>query len=175
MEFTETWSLDLTILVRCLVALVLGGVIGWERESAGKFAGLRTHMLVCLAAMLFGSTAIIMAQRFPHLSAPGTLRTDPIRLTEAIATGISFIGAGAVFRDRTGHRAQGLTTAATLLTVGPIGISIAMDHFILAAGATLLVFIVLRVIGSLEKGWHSSGPPAPGPQKHPGERSEHLL
>lgn len=146
----ESWREDLDILLRSLLALALGGVIGWEREAAGKWAGFRTHMLVCLAAMLFASVGSFLIRTYHDTFETIDLRPDPIRLTEAIVTGIAFIGAGAVLRDRTGRHARGLTTAATLLVVGPIGIAVAAGHYVLAIGTTIIVYLVLSTLGRLE-------------------------
>jgi putative Mg2+ transporter-C (MgtC) family protein len=148
---------ELYILFQALIALTLGGFVGWEREAAGKWAGLRTHMLVCLAAMLLvrvGQFLIIQTQHFILLYAenPGQiiLRIDPIRMIEAIVTGIAFLGAGTIFRDPDASKMRGLTTAASLLIVVPIGISIAVNRYILAVGITLLALVVLRVLMRLE-------------------------
>src|SRR5207244_2259166 len=141
---------ELGVLAQGLVALTLGAIIGWERETAGKWAGLRTHMLVCFAAMFFvrvGEFLIFDAQSFLNRE---TLRGDPIRIIEAIVTGISFIGAGTVFRDRHRNMARGLTTAASLLTVAPIGIAVAIHRYVLAMGATVILFFVLRIVAKLE-------------------------
>src|SRR5437868_4359150 len=92
------WDEELQVLGQAVVATVLGGVLGWERQAAGKFAGLRTHILVCLAAMLFvklGEFLIAGASEYSH---PDQVRSDPAHLIAALATGISFIGAGAIFR-----------------------------------------------------------------------------
>src|SRR5437773_2329961 len=105
---------ELGILGQGVVALVLGGIIGWEREKAGKWAGLRTHMLVCFAAMLFLRIGELLIQDTQGYLSHETLRGDPVRIIEAIVTGISFIGAGTVFRDRNRNMASGLTTAASL-------------------------------------------------------------
>lgn len=146
----ETWRDDLSVLGQCVLALVLGGVIGWERERAGKGAGFRTQMLVCLGAMLFGALGQMLIVDFQDDLTSETLQPDPLRVTEAVVTGISFIGAGVVLRDRSGQRASGLTTAATMLVVGIIGLIVAAGHYPLACGVTLLVLFVLRVLGRFE-------------------------
>src|ERR1043166_1186091 len=137
-------------LLQCLVALVLGGVIGWERELAGKWAGLRTQMLICLGATLFIKAGEFLILGLQDTIRPSALHADPTNIVQAIMTGIAFIGAGTVFRDRHGHEAHGLTTAATMLTVAPIGIAVASERYILAVGATALVFCVLRFVRILE-------------------------
>jgi putative Mg2+ transporter-C (MgtC) family protein len=141
---------ELYILAQGVLALILGGALGWERELAGKWAGLRTHMLVCLAAMLFvkvGQFVILDAQA---LLRADTLRTDPVRIIEAIVTGVAFLGAGTVFRDPDLPKARGLTTAASLLVVAPIGVAVAIERYVLAFGATLLALFVLRVMRRFE-------------------------
>jgi putative Mg2+ transporter-C (MgtC) family protein len=153
---TLSFFQELYILFQSLVALLLGGLLGWEREAAGKWAGLRTHMLVCLAAMLFVKVGqFLIADSQQALSAE-TLRTDPVRIIEAIVTGIAFLGAGTVFRDREAEKARGLTTAASLLTVAPIGVAVAIERYVLAVGATLLVLFVLRVMLQVEARVNSS-------------------
>jgi putative Mg2+ transporter-C (MgtC) family protein len=141
---------EFVVLGQALVAICLGGLVGWERESAGKWAGIRTHMLVCLAAMLFirvGEYLILQAQQFVSQA---VLRADPVRIVEAIVTGIAFIGAGTVFRDKERHVAHGLTTAASMLVVAPIGVAVAVERYVLATGATVLVFLILRGVSWLE-------------------------
>lgn len=147
---------DLVILAEIALAFVCGGAIGLERELAGKWAGLRTNMLVCFAAALFVKTSqIIVLQTAPlwaNTAIPeAALSADPVRIVQAIVVGVSFVGAGAVFRDPDANVARGMTTAATLLVVAPIGIAVAEGHYTLAVGATLLVVLVLRVLDWVEK------------------------
>jgi len=141
---------EFLVLGQALIALCLGAVVGWERQMSGKFAGIRTHMLVCLAAMLFVRVGEFLILEGQHLISRDALRADPVRIVEAIVTGISFIGAGMVFRDREHNTAHGLTTAASMLVVAPIGVAVAVQRYVLAAGATLLVFLVLRGVSVLE-------------------------
>lgn len=145
------FSEELLILGQVLVAVALGGIVGWEREAAGKWAGFRTYMLVCLSAMLFVRLGLALigdaAARFPS----GALRADPTRTIEALAVGISFIGAGAIFRDRSGMAMQGLTTAAGLLVVAAIGIAVAINRYIVAVGITLISLFILRTLSRVEK------------------------
>src|SRR5690606_14392093 len=103
---------DLRLLADALLALLLGGAVGWEREASGKSAGLRTIMLVTLASYLFVEVSLLT-------TAGVGAAADPARAVQAIATGLAFLGAGIVFRE--GERARGLTTAATLLAVAPVG------------------------------------------------------
>jgi putative Mg2+ transporter-C (MgtC) family protein len=149
-------SSDLVMLAECALALVCGGLIGLEREIAGKWAGLRTNMLVCFGAALFVKTSqLIVMTTAPIWQSGGladsALGADPVRIVQAIVVGVSFVGAGAVFRDPDKNVARGMTTAATLLVVAPIGIAVAEGHYILAIGATLLVVFVLRVLDWVER------------------------
>ena len=106
-----------------LLAVVLGGIIGWEREHERKPAGLRTHMLVCGAAALFTVLGEIMT-RFYYLRFPDeVLNSDPIRVIQAVAVGVSFIGAGTIIQNRGEERVKNLTTAASILFVSAIGFS----------------------------------------------------
>jgi putative Mg2+ transporter-C (MgtC) family protein len=137
---------ELIFLVQALLAVLLGGLLGWERESAGKWAGLRTHMLVCLACMMFiriGHYLVIDAQKELDDS---TLQMDPVRLVEAIVTGVAFLGAGTIFRDPEREFMRGLTTAASLLAVAPIGIAVGVSRYVLAIALTLIVLFVLRAV-----------------------------
>lgn len=146
----EQHAQDLKVLGQSSIALLLGGIIGWERESAGKWAGLRTHMLVCLGSMLFVRIGVFLVQEVQETSLAKTLQTDPVRIIEAIVTGIAFIGAGTIFRDQHRQTAHGLTTAASLLTVAPIGVAVAIERYVLAVGVTLIVVFILHVIGRME-------------------------
>ncbi|MES2706822.1 MAG: MgtC/SapB family protein [Verrucomicrobiota bacterium] len=142
------WKEELGVLIQAVVALALGGLLGWERESSGKIAGLRTHMLVCLAAMLFVKLGQFLITDSAHYYKPDAVRADPIHIIGAIATGISFLGAGTIFRDRDQNQPQGLTTAASLLCTGSLGVAVAIDRYVLAVGVTLLTLFTLR---SLQK------------------------
>lgn len=156
--------MEVKILGEALIALVLGGLLGLERETAGKWAGIRTHMLVCLASFLFVKTGDLIITRASDLYPAELLQADPVRILEAIMTGIAFIGAGTIFRDRSQHAARGLTTAASLLTVAPIGVAVALEHYILAGGATLLALFVLRVVFWGERKLKNAGS-GPGPDE----------
>lgn len=149
-------SSDLVMLAECALALVCGGLIGLERELAGKWAGLRTNMLVCFGAALFVKTSQLVVMTTAPMwqnagLADSALGADPVRIVQAIVVGVSFVGAGAVFRDPDKNVARGMTTAATLLVVAPIGIAVAEGHYVLAVGATLLVVFVLRVLDWVEE------------------------
>ncbi len=133
---------ELVILGNILLAMALGGVIGWEREISDKPAGFRTHMLVAGAAALFVIIGDILVS-LQVSDTTSTVRTDPIRIVEAVITGVSFLGAGTIIQMRNRDQVQGLTTGASLLFVAAVGISVAISHYVLAVGATALVVLVL--------------------------------
>ena len=139
---------DLSILLRVLVACLLAGILGWERESAGKEAGLRTHILVGVAAVIFVTIADSIVVKYQVY--PDTVRFDPVRVIEAIVTGISFLGAGMIIFRRGEGTLQGLTTAAGILTTAAIGTLVGLERYFLAVGCTAIVFFVLRVVSYFE-------------------------
>ena len=145
-----TLQTDASILFRLVIAIVLGGVIGWERESAGKPAGVRTHMLVAAAAALFVALGDAVLERFASQSVQGAvIQSDPVRIIEAIVTGVSFLGAGTIFVSHGRERVEGLTTAATIWVTAAVGIAVGLERFPLAAGCTVIVFVVLHVVRQL--------------------------
>jgi len=130
------------VLVQVAIAMALGGVVGIEREMSNKPAGFRTHMLVAGAAALFIGLADALSLKFSTEAYAQWLRIEPIRIVGAIITGISFLGAGTIFRDK-GGAIEGLTTAASILFVSAIGIAVALNLLILALSVTALVLFVL--------------------------------
>lgn len=135
--------MQLEILGWMIIAMILGGIIGYERETADKPAGLRTHMLVAGAAALLTGLAEVLVQNMGVDES--LIRADPIRIIEAVITGVTFLGAGTIIRHRGENEVEGLTTAASLLVVGALGIGVALGQLVLTVGATLILFITLRV------------------------------
>lgn len=145
----DLWSADIApdeALLRLVVALVLCGLVGFERELVGRAAGLRTHMLVGLAAALLTIMAFEMFAWVRSLEERPT--ADPLRLLEAITAGVAFLAAGSIFRER--NRVRGLTTGAGLWMAGAIGIAAGQGLIGLAALATALAVIVIAVLRRLE-------------------------
>lgn len=139
---------ELHLFVRLLVAAALSGLLGWERESARKAAGLRTHMLVGIAAALYTGLAELSLADIATNS--DVFQADPIRAVQAVAIGIGFLGAGVIFRSRDRDRVKGLTTAASVWATAAVGIAAGLEHYVLAAGATLLLLVVLRGLARFE-------------------------
>ncbi len=131
-------------MFRLVVAAVLSGVLGWERESERKSAGLRTHVLVGIGAALFMGIVGMEIETFPH--EPGIVRFDPIRVIQGVVAGIAFLGAGIIFVDKSENRVRGLTTAASIWTTTGIGLTVGLGRYLVAALATALIFLVLRSI-----------------------------
>jgi putative Mg2+ transporter-C (MgtC) family protein len=140
------------ILGSVALAMVLGAVIGLEREAKDKPAGLRTHMLVAGAAAFLVALSDVAIQRFDVDLGSGLVRSDPIRIVEAVITGISFLGAGTILRHTGSDHVEGLTTAATLLFVAALGVCVALSQVLLAIGVTILVLVTLRGVGFLRRG-----------------------
>ncbi len=141
---------DWNILLRLVVSLLLAGALGWEREAAGKPAGIRTHMLVGMGATLFVALGEIFVVRF---AAHGdVIRFDPARIIEAVVTGVSFLGAGMIFVAHRRHETvHGLTTAASIWVTAALGMVIGVERYVLAVGTTTLVLVVLRLLRSVER------------------------
>jgi len=141
MEYTLE-KIDFQSILPIIVAVVLGGIIGVERELRNKPAGLRTNILICMGAAAF----MVIAHRMG-------LGADAVsRMTAGIVTGVGFIGGGAVLRDRTG--VTGVTTAATIWVVTSIGIACGMRLYDVAIVITLFSILVLVVLGPLDRKIH---------------------
>lgn len=139
-------SPQIQIILQLAVAVVLGGVIGLEREFKKKEAGLQTYSLVALGACLF---TIIAFELFNLFTSKTGISFDPSRIVLAIATGIGFIGAGVIIHRE--FRMEGITTAAGLWCSAAIGVAVGAKLYFLALAATLLAVIILFVFGEVER------------------------
>ena len=119
------------LLLRLVLALLLGGIIGIERELVHRPAGIRTHMLVCLGAALF---AIITMQVLPN---------EVGRIISGVATGIGFLGAGTIFMAK--HEVQGLTTAASVWAVSAVGLGVGLGYYFVTVVSSVLILITLHL------------------------------
>lgn len=151
MDLTFTNIEQISILIRLIMAMMLGALIGLDREAAEKPAGLRTHILVAGAAALLVSTGELVVGQLTTGLGREVIGADPIRIIAAIITGVSFLGAGTIIRQASEGDVKGLTTAASLLFASVIGITVALSEWIVAIGATLLVLVVLRIFPILQK------------------------
>ena len=121
------------ILIRVIAAVLLGGVLGIERERAGKPAGLRTHMIVCL-----GTSVVVLACTEVNMGLDGLSR-----VIQGVVTGIGFIGAGTILKLNEQREIQGLTTAAGLWMTAAIGIAVGLGVLGLAVIGTVMTLLVL--------------------------------
>lgn len=129
---------NLYIVIRLILALILGGLIGKERGQLNRPAGLRTHMIVCSASALIMLLGSFMAVNYPNI--------DITRLAAQVVSGIGFLGAGAILKD--GFSVRGLTTAATLWVVACIGLAVGGGFYIGGIVTTLLVYGTLKTWGT---------------------------
>jgi len=130
----------LDILLRLGLALILGGVVGFERERDSQPAGLRTHMILVLGACLAAIISEEMGARFG---------SDPTRLAAQVISGIGFLGTGAILRF--GFNIKGLTTATTLWTMAIVGLAVGFGYYLLGALTTVFMIIILTIMNVIEK------------------------
>jgi putative Mg2+ transporter-C (MgtC) family protein len=128
------------VIIRLLAAALLGALVGYEREKAGKPAGLRTHTLVCV-----GTAVFILS------CSSATMSLDAMsRVIQGIVTGIGFIGAGSILKLSQERDIRGLTTAAGIWMTAAIGVGVGLGSLGVAALSTLLALIILKVVGAVE-------------------------
>lgn len=137
---------SLEVPLRLVLAAVFGGILGFERETKDKPAGLRTHILVSMGSACFALIGFEI-----YASVENKQSTDPIRVVEGIAGGIGFLGAGVILNR--GASVKGLTTAASLWMVGAIGLACGGGHYVLAISASIIAFIVLHFLLYVEHRW----------------------
>lgn len=145
-----TFALDGDVVVRLLVAALLGGLVGFEREVSDQAAGLRTHIAVALGASLFGVISTLGFLEFDQARASSTIQADVTRVASNVVVGIGFLGAGLIFRQ--GGAVRNLTTAASLWTVAAIGLACGVGDVATAAVASAVLLaslVVLRPVRSL--------------------------
>jgi putative Mg2+ transporter-C (MgtC) family protein len=125
------------VILRLGASVLLGGIIGWEREAVDKPAGLRTMTMVCVGSTLFTVVSLELVQ------VPGAVESwDPLRVVAAIIQGIGFLGAGTVLRR--GETIKGLTTAAALWAVTAVGVAVGFGMYMTAALGTSTILLILR-------------------------------
>jgi len=137
-----------TIAVRLLVAALLGAAIGAEREWRNRSAGLRTHMLTALAAAVF--TILTGEILHSQLLSGESAQADPIRVIEAVTSGVAFLAAGAIIQSR--GRVHGLTTGAGMWLAGSLGVAAGLGHFIIGAFAAALGLVIIILLRLVESG-----------------------
>jgi putative Mg2+ transporter-C (MgtC) family protein len=157
------------IVARLLLASALGAAIGFEREWQARPAGLRTHMLVCVAAATFAilTIEIVHAPMFTTDAMKEAVKVDPIRVVEAVTAGVAFLAAGVVIFTR--GEVHGLTTGAGMWLAGAIGVACGLGLWQIALLATLIALIVLGFLHMIERrleiGETPDGEPKPNGSK----------
>lgn len=159
-DFGDVYDLRplVRLLVRLVFAAVLGGLLGWQREHMGKAAGLRTHMLVAMAAALFLTAAQEAGIGTDHLS----------RVIQGIVTGIGFVGGGVILKLADQRLVKGLTTAASVWMAAAVGVAAGLGRELSAVLGALLALFVLAALGQVEswvEGRSSSGRGHEGPRE----------
>lgn len=142
-EFTSS---DLELIIRLLVSVLLGGIIGFERERSHKPAGLRTHIFVCMGACLFTIASFYLLPT----DIAGSF--DATRIAAGVVAGISFIGAGSIIALR--GDVKGLTTASSLWVIAAIGLIVGLGNYILPIITTVIAYVILR-LDRVEKKWRT--------------------
>jgi putative Mg2+ transporter-C (MgtC) family protein len=138
----DMWQ-QLSISIDAMIAAILGSLIGWERDRAGKSAGPRTMALVgsaSAAIVAIGAVLDVAAQY-----------GDPTRALHAIITGIGFLGAGLIFTDKHSSGIQGVTTAATVFSTAAVGVAVGLGFQVVGAGLTIVILVILRSTQVIEK------------------------
>ena len=135
---------DGELFFRLVLSCVLGGVIGYERQSRRKSAGLRTNILVCL-----GSCLVMLLSQAIYQEVEGLTNADPARLAAQVVSGIGFLGAGAIMKE--GLTVTGLTTAACLWVVAGVGLAVGSGFYSGALLSTALVFVTLGSLSRLDE------------------------
>ncbi|MDD5347041.1 MAG: MgtC/SapB family protein [Candidatus Omnitrophica bacterium] len=137
---------DLDVAMRLVLSVVLGGLIGLERQLHRRAAGLRTHILVSL-----GSCLIMLTSMFVSDIYKGVANIDPSRIASGVITGIGFLGAGAIMREREREAVKGLTTAASLWVVAGIGLAVGCGFYSASLVTSVLALVSLFVLGRAER------------------------
>jgi putative Mg2+ transporter-C (MgtC) family protein len=139
--YVETHTPQHILAIRLFLAALFGAMIGFEREGNNGSAGLRTHILIAVAACLF---TLLAFEIYEVALAGGSNNPDPISAVEATTAGIAFLGAGAIFQSR--GNVRGLTTGAGMWLAGAVGVSTALGYYMVAFGVALFAVIVLAAL-----------------------------
>ncbi len=138
---------ELNILLHVVIAALLCGIIGYEREKEDKPAGIKTNMVVGGAVALLVSLGEVIVAHFDEVGFNEFISMDPTRIIQAIIVGISFIGAGIVLQIETEYKIKYLTTASIILFSTGIGIAVALNQYVLAVGVTVFILVINLFIG----------------------------
>jgi putative Mg2+ transporter-C (MgtC) family protein len=155
-EFSDLPDLSHVVrtVVRLVIAVALGGLVGWQRAVEGKPAGIRTHMLVTLGAALFVQAS----------QSAGLDHADASRVIQGVVTGIGFVGAGAIMKVQEEHIVHGLTTAASIWVAAGVGVAAGLGRVWWAVLAAVIAILIMSVFGRFE---HQRLPKEPGKSGEP--------
>jgi putative Mg2+ transporter-C (MgtC) family protein len=147
-DFSDLPGLALAarLVIRLLIAAILGGLLGFDREEKGKPAGLRTHMLVALGCAILVATGEYY----------GMSRSDLSRVVQGIVTGIGFVGAGAILKMTEQGQVRGLTTSASIWMAAAVGVAAGLGKEMSAVLGTVLALVILAVLPKIERRLHGS-------------------
>ena len=149
----------LQAILRTFMAVVVGCLIGLDRELRNKPAGLRTHVLISLAAAVF--TLITYELHIQFAGPEGSHTADPVRIIEAVTAGVAFLAAGAIIQSR--GNVQGLTTGANMWLAGALGVACGAGYYAIAFIGTVFALIVLVVLAKLQAHWSDKAPAEDAP------------
>jgi putative Mg2+ transporter-C (MgtC) family protein len=135
------------VVIRLLIAVILGALIGWERERHHHWAGLRTHMLITLSSAAFMLLAV-------EISASAGGHSDPLRVLQGIAIGVGFIGAGTILKNAEKRMVHGLTTASGIWLASAIGVAAGAGWITVALVTTMFDLAIVWGLGAAEKKWN---------------------
>lgn len=141
------------VVIRLILAIIVGGLIGYEREYKNRPAGFRTHILVCIGAAVTSMIQLYAIQEtsniiLQHPQLASALKADIGRLGAQVITGVGFLGAGTIMHEK--GSVKGLTTAASIWVVACIGLAVGLGYYVLSVSATIGVFIVLVSLKQFE-------------------------
>lgn len=144
--------------LRLFIAALFGGAVGFDRERRDKPAGLRTHMLISLAAAIFTVISLELYQQL--VRAHPESGADPIRIIEAVTSGVAFLAAGAIIQSR--GAVQGITTGANMWLAGALGVACGAGYYVLALVGTVFALLILTLLGAIEARISRANPDADG-------------
>ena len=146
-EHLGNLELYLGLGIQILTGLMLGGLVGYDREKKMKYAGIKTNILICIGATLYTSISMVVQQKFGF-------GIDPTRITAQIVTGVGFLGAGTIIHYK--GNIVGLTTAATIWVVAAIGVTIGCGYPIIATLFTFTILLILKILDPIYRGIEST-------------------
>ncbi|MBA96659.1 MAG: MgtC/SapB family protein [Sulfitobacter sp.] len=156
-EFSAGSGLPVTVVVtRTLATVVFCGLIGLERERSRRPAGLRTHMLIGLAACIYSLLTLALLSRASDFG--DTVRMDPLRIIEAVTSGVAFLAAGLIVFSQ--GKVRGLTTGASMWVAAAVGVASGLGEWVIAGMTTVLTLIIIALVRKLEKSagtYHGNG------------------